>query len=264
MVEPRSASGTALEDDGHHSHSVYIHDLRSAIVAPVDLISHEIDERLQRRNCGPSSLVERCCPFILHMLTSLGYEDSLVIRSSVHLALWVSMVICLGFAVIWFSEVITFKCIPSSWANAEMFDYVACPYQFIGCVVYARAVVDCMGMIAHYDDDRQQALKEKWRTLELLNVESTTALSAAKKNVEALRSQVVGALRAQVVSAGYEFFAIIFANSAGPQSSAWVQGRDRCSERLVLAYPGRHRCSHGGELDRAQPCAATSVQENHV
>jgi len=157
---------------------------------------------------APARAAKACCPLALRFLKKVGYEDALIVRGYTHVALWFSCFISFAFVAIWFSDIITFQCYAKFPGSKRSSSYL-CVYEAIGILVFFASFRDSVRMIAHYDNDRQQVLQQKWQTLDRISNESTQVLQTAKVNVERLREKVVDMMKDHVANYTKEVFTII-------------------------------------------------------
>lgn len=90
--------------------------------------------------------------------------------------------------------------------------------DIVGLVVFAHLLLDTVAMISHFDDHRQHLLKQKWRTLELMDLEAKTVLEQAKENVNQLRTKIVVLMTARITRFHNEVFQIILPKLQGVQA----------------------------------------------
>lgn len=182
-------------------------------------------------------LLRKCWPGMFRWLRALGYEQALVIKGWTHTALWFSSMISFAFSAFWFADVCRGNCVKVSASLLDPRSWFQCIWEAFGLCIFFVSFCDSVRMIAHYDDDRQQVLAQKWDVLKRLNIESQAALRDARKNVEGLRKKVTAALEEQLVNYIANAFGIIL---PGLETSAVAQEEGFESRRKRPDLPSSH------------------------
>lgn len=153
----------------------------------------------------PHRFAQRRFPTFFGFLRTLGYDEALIVKDIVHVALYMSFFISFVFVATWANDVVSLNCLKTGKWVGWVGKY-RCAYELVGAFLFFGTLRDSMQMIAHYDSQHGELLEKKKKLMNDLHSDISSALQKAKENSGTLFNMLFTMYESQVGQYVEEYF----------------------------------------------------------